>query len=148
MKINQLRKIIKEEVKSAIKEELQDLLTEAVKIASKPETNNNRYKPVTQKDIKQTWSTGKMSSGTTPIQEMLSQTRASMTGEEYRNVFAGNVDMVQKPNFASSMASNMGMTDARGPMPGMDISKLDFVKKAGAVYNKSVEKDKQKYGVA
>jgi len=27
-------------------------------------------------------------------------------------------------------------------MPGIDISKLDFVKKAGAIYNASLEKDK------
>jgi hypothetical protein len=41
----------------------------------------------------------------------------------------------------------MGMTEQKGPMPGLDISQFDFVKKAGQVYKKSVEKDKQKYGV-
>ena len=39
MKIDQLRKIIKEEVKAAMKEELKDILTEAVKIASDPNVN-------------------------------------------------------------------------------------------------------------
>ena len=32
MKLDQLRKIIREEVRAAVKEELQDMLTEAVKI--------------------------------------------------------------------------------------------------------------------
>ena len=36
MKLNQLRKIIREEVKAAVKEELQDILNEAVKVARTP----------------------------------------------------------------------------------------------------------------
>ena len=40
------------------------------------------------------------------------------------------------------------MVDSGRPAPGLDISQFDFVKKAGAVYKASVEKDKQKYGVA
>ena len=36
MKLNQLRKIIREEVRAAVKEELQDVINEAVKIASTP----------------------------------------------------------------------------------------------------------------
>lgn len=132
MKLNQLRKIIREEVKSAVKEELQDMLTEAIKIASKPET-----------PIKQPTTVGHRSNS---ITEMINQTRASMTNDEYKNVVLGTSDMVQKPNFATSMANTMGMTSQAGPMPGIDISKLDFVRKASAVYNASVEKDKQKVG--
>jgi len=49
--------------------------------------------------------------------------------------------MVKKPNFASSAATNMGMT---GAQPGIDISKLDFVKKAKSVLDASYAKDKQK----
>ena len=36
MKLDQLRKIIREEVRSAVKEELQDVMNEAVKYASTP----------------------------------------------------------------------------------------------------------------
>ena len=36
MKLDQLRKIIREEVRSAVKEELQDVMNEAVKFASAP----------------------------------------------------------------------------------------------------------------
>ena len=42
--------------------------------------------------------------------------------------------MVKKPNFASSMASTMGMT---GNQPGIDISQLDFVKNAKTIYSLS-----------
>ena len=33
----------------------------------------------------------------------------------------------------------MGLTESSGPMPGIDITKLDFVKKAKAIYDKSNE---------
>ena len=148
MKLDQLRKIIREEVRAAVKEELQEVMNEAVRIASAPNVEDTKkYKPVLQKDLSRTWSTGEMNTGTVPIQEMLNQTRATMTSAEYKNVYSGTSDMVQKPNFASMMASDMGMTEPKGPMPGLDISQFDFIKKAGAVYNASVEKDKQKAGL-
>ena len=148
MKLDQLRKIIREEVRAAVKEELQEVMNEAVKIASTPNVENtNKYKPVVQKDLSRTWSKGEMNSGTVTLEEMLNQTKASMTNEEYRNIYTGTSDMVQKPNFASMMASDMGMTQPKGPMPGLDISQFDFVKKAGAVYKASIEKDKLKAGL-
>jgi hypothetical protein len=33
-----------------------------------------------------------------------------------------------------------------GPEPGLDLSTLDFVKNAGAIYKASVDKDKQRFG--
>jgi hypothetical protein len=142
MKLDQLRKIIREEVRSAVKDELQEMLNEAVKAASAPSTQE--YKAVKQKDLKRTWSTGRMNPGTVPLEEMLNMTRESMTGDDYKNVVNADSSMVKKPNFASSMASNMGMTENTGPMPGIDISKLDFVKNAKAVLDKSYEKDKSR----
>ena len=142
MKLDQLRKIIREEVRSAVKDELQEMLNEAVKTASAP--SPQEYKAVKQTDLKRTWSTGRMNSGTVPLEEMLNMTQQEMTGEDYRNVINANSSMVKKPNFASSMASNMGMTENAGPMPGIDISKLDFVGKAKAIYDKSIEKDKNR----
>ena len=142
MKLDQLRKIIREEVKAAVKEELQDMLNEAVRVASQPEKKEvatPQAKPMNVGKPKPT--------SNDPITEMLNQTKATMTSEEYTNVFSGTSDMVQKPNFASMMASNMGMTENKGPMPGLDISQFDFVKKAGEVYKKSVQKDKERYGV-
>jgi uncharacterized protein YydD (DUF2326 family) len=144
MKVDVLRKLIREEVRAAIKEELSEVLTEAVKIASAPvkETKSNDFKPVTQKDIKRTWSTGKMNSGTVPLEEMLQQTAQQMTSEDAKHI--AGAGQVSKPNFASSMASQMGMTQNSGPMPGIDISQLDFVKKAKAVLDLSNEKDQNK----
>ena len=142
MKLDQLRKVIREEVKAAVKEELQDMLNEAVRVASQPQVQQ-----VTKQQSKPVEVQKPTPTSTDPIMEMLNQTKASMTSAEYKNVYTGTSDMVQKPNFASMMASNMGMTEQKGPMPGLDISQFDFVKKAGQVYKKSVEKDKQKYGV-
>ena len=146
MKANELRKLIREEVRAAVKEELQDMLTEAVKAASAPDINNskNNYREVKQKDLKRTWSVGKMNPGTVPLEEMLNQTRASMSGEDYRNVVHGTSGMVKKPNFASNIATDMGLTENSGPVTGIDISKLDFVKNAKAVLDKSYEKDRNK----
>ena len=136
MKLNQLRKIIREEVKAAVKEELQEMLTEAVRVASQP---------VAKPSVEKTPQPNSFSSDS--LTEMLNQTKASMTNEEYKNVFTGTADMVQKPNFAEMMASNMGMVDSGRPAPGLDISQFDFVKKAGEVYKASLEKDKQKAGI-
>ena len=144
MKLDQLRKIIREEVKAAVKEELQEMLTEAVRVASQPDAKPNVQKFESPTKIQEV-QTAKSSD---PIQEMINQTKASMNNDEYRNVVSGTSDMVQKPNFAEMMASNMGLVDSGRPAPGLDISQFDFVKKAGAVYKASVEKDKQKYGVA
>ena len=66
-----------------------------------------------------------------------------MSGEEYKNVMNFDSSMVQKPNFASSMANQMGMVSTDN-MPGIDLSSLDFVKKAGAIYKATVEKDKER----
>lgn len=150
MKLEQLRKVIREEVKAAVKEELQEILNEAVRVASQPAEKQTMYThntgtPTT--DVAKPIHVEKPTpSSNDPIMELLNQTKASMTNEEYKNVYTGTSDMIQKPNFASMMANNMGMTQQSGPQPGLDISQFDFIKKAGDVYKKSVQKDKEKYG--
>jgi hypothetical protein len=138
MKLNQLRKIIREEVRSAVKEELQDILNEAVKHASTPVAE---YKQVDSKVPKPspTNPVAEIKTGTKSLDEMLKQTQASMTNEEYKNVFAGTSDMVQgMPNMASTMVNQMNM--GAGRQPGLDISNLDFVSKAKAVLDASNKK--------
>lgn len=145
MKLDQLRKIIREEVRAAVKEELQEVMNEAVRAASTP-TQVVEEKVISQPTpMKQQQSNPGVGNS---ITEMLNQTKANMTPEEYKNVYTGTSDMIQKPNFASMMAGNMGMTDTGGPQPGLDISQFDFVKKAGAVYKAAEQKTKEKYGVA
>ena len=142
MKLNQLRKIIREEVKAAVKEELQDILNEAVKVASTP---TNEAKSLSTQMPTPT-PTNPVAGGSKSINEMLKQTADNMTNEDYKTVFNGSSDMVTgMPNMATSMANQMNMN--AGNQPGLDIANLDFVKKAGAVFNASVAKDKQKAGL-
>ena len=144
MKLDQLRQIIREEVRSAVKDELADVLTEAVAIASKPQ-QTYAPAPVKQKDLSRTWSTGKMNTATVPLEDMLSSTANSMTSDEYRNITgASGPSMGGVPKMATSMASQMGMTESTGPLPGLDLSKLPFVNKAKQVLDAAYEKDKQK----
>ena len=77
MKLDQLRKVIREEVRAAVKEELQDVMNEAVKYASTP----TKMQPVAKGQPKK-WSVGKSAT----LDEMLQDTRASMTGEDVRNI--------------------------------------------------------------
>ena len=155
MKLDQLRKIIREEVRAAVKEELQDVMNEAVKIASTPSmqpapaagtSDWSAAKKPNKQELAEMMglktppkATNIEFSKNETLNNMLQQTRQSMTNEEYQTAFAGTSDMVKKPNFAASMASNMGMS---GAQPGLDISQLDFVKKAKAVYDLSNEKGK------
>ena len=149
MKLDTLRKVIREEVKAAIKEELQDMLTEAVKVASAPDTTNvqkfNEYKPVVQKDLKKTWSTGKINTGTIPLEEMLNQTAGEMTNEDYKQITNSGSNPTSPAT--STLANQMGLTENSGPMPGIDISKLDFVSKAKSVLDASYKKDKNRQPV-
>ena len=119
------------------------MLTEAVRVASQPDAKPNVQQFKSPTKIQE----AQPPKSSDPIMEMINQTKASMTNSEYQNVYTGTSDMVQKPNFAEMMASNMGMVDSGRPSPGLDISQFDFVKKAGAIYKASVEKDKQKHGV-
>jgi hypothetical protein len=142
MKLNQLRKIIREEVRSAVKEELQDILNEAVKHASAPVVEHKQVNVEVPTPTKTNPVAGK-----TSIEQMLEMTKNNMTNEEYKNVFSGTSDMVTgMPNMASTMATQMGR--GAGQQPGLDISNLEFVKKAGAVLKASEEKDKQKASLA
>jgi hypothetical protein len=130
MKLDQLRKIIREEVRAAVKEELQDVINEAVKYASTP----TKMQAVPKGQPKK-WSYGKSAT----LDEMLNATREEMTSTDAANIIGGTG--VHKPNFASMMSNQM-TRDVSGPMPGIDISKLDFVGKAKKIYDKSVEKSK------
>ena len=123
MKLDILRKIIREEVKAAVKEELHDVLTEAVKIASTPISST---KPVVNYE--------KLKTGN--IAEIMDMTKKSMTNEDYKTLVSANSSMVTGiPNTATTMASQMNMN--AGNQPGIDISNLSFVNKAKQVLDAS-----------
>ena len=50
MKLEQLRKVIREEVKTAMREELQEILNEAVRVASEPTGKKITYKQPSSKN--------------------------------------------------------------------------------------------------
>ena len=134
MKLDQLRKIIREEVRAAVKEELQEVMNEAVKIASTPTKMQEVPKGQPKK-----WSVGKSAT----LDEMLNATRAEMTYQDVSNIVGSTG--VQKPNFAAMMSNQM-VRENTGPMPGIDISKLDFVGKAKSIFDASLKKDKNRLG--
>ncbi len=127
MKLDQLRKIIREEVRAAVKEELQEVMNEAVKIASTP-TNAMTATPK-PKDSNLKWSTPPRT-GKTSLDEMLAQTKADMSIDEYKSI--GNYDSPKAPNFASGMANKMGLTSPEvgvnfADIPGFDPAKAKAV---------------------
>ena len=127
MKVDTLKKLIKEAVKEAIREELGD-----------------RTKPVQEQSrLAELKSTGN------PITDMLNMTRQTMTNEEYRNVSSIDSSTVPVPDFRSLMTGGQDMptprkTLANAPKVGLDISNLDFVKKAASVYKQAEAKSKAK----
>jgi hypothetical protein len=78
------------------------------------------------------------------LDEMISMTKNSMTSSDYRTLVNADSSMVTGlPNTASTMATQMSM-NAGGNQPGIDISNLDFVKKAKDVLVASDNIDKSK----
>jgi hypothetical protein len=133
MKLDVFRKLIKEAVREAVREELAVVLSEGntpAKTQVHQVTKYENYKPVVSKPIP----TGD------PIMDILNETRANMTQEEYRDVSLMTSDMV-------NTSINPLQQFRQGPEPGIDLSTLDFVKNAGAIYRASVEKDKARLGI-
>jgi len=136
MKLDLLKKLIKEAVKEAVREELETILSEDAKpVKSQPSTVTKyaEYRPVVARPIP----TGD------PIADLLSETRYSMTQGEYQSIVSATSDMVQAPGLGMQSVTDQFRP---GPEPGLDISQFDFVKKAGAIYKASNEKDKQRFG--
>ena len=110
MKVDQLKGLIKEAVKEAIQEELKDILLEAVRAPKTTVVETRQAAPAPMNGFGMTNSPSipqsSNTSATVPsrlpsnaLQEMLSQTRASMNPVESRNLLemgspVGNVDLV------------------------------------------------------
>ena len=144
MKLDQLRKVIREEVRAAIKEELQEVLTEAVKIASTPQQQFQKasaYEPVNV-DAPNKWSvpTGKKAS----LDEMLNSTAISMTSQDARN-FVGTSGP-SKPNLASRGAQELAMGGGDIGVSFNDIPGFDPAK-ATAILKAAEQNSKQRTGV-
>ena len=140
MKVDRLKNIIKEAVKEAVREEIKDILNEAVDKASQTVP-----KPTTTKRslVKETLSQPEsISKSDDPIMAMLNMTKQSMTREDFKNVNQGNAPAGNVLNGTGGM----NFVTETATQPGIDISKLDFVNKAAAIFNQSKEKDKFRVG--
>lgn len=141
MKLEVLKKLIKEAVKEAVREELESILAEPVKqpvqeTASKTFTQYNNYKPVKSTYV----STGD------PMADLLEETRQGMVSGQTNGGHNSDMSqMISAPGIG--MQPSMMMEDNfTRPEPGLDLSQFDFIKKAGAIYKASNEKDKQRFG--
>lgn len=111
-------------------------MNEAVKYASTP------YEKPVPEDQPKRWSVPPRV-GKSSLDEMLQQTASEMTRQDANNIMGSSG--VQKPNFASTMGNKM-VRENNGPMPGIDISQLDFVSKAKSIYDAANEKTKFRTG--
>jgi len=137
MKLDQLRKIIREEVRAAVKEELQEVMNEAVKIASTPNAMQKAPQP---KDSNLKWSVP--STGKKSLDEMLAATKATMTSDEYKTIINANSTAVQAPSFAQRSASQLsGAGLDLSTIPGLDLSR------SKAILDAANKKDKQRAGL-
>ena len=127
MKVSQLKSLIKEAVREAIKEELGSLQTQEA--APIQEVAQHTPPPPPPKAPAKTGNA---------ILDALNETKYSTTAEEYRTMFNGNSSMVYAPGLG------MQSQAPAGPQPGIDLSQLDFAKKAGAIFKRSNELDKAK----
>ena len=136
MKLDLLKKLIKEAVSEAVREELGKILSEEVKPVQTLAGTTTKYaehRPVVARPIP----TGD------PIMDLMNETKYSMTQGEYQNLVSATSDMVSAPG----MGMQTGLEQFRqGPEPGLDISQFDFMMRAGDVYKASVVKDKQRFG--
>ncbi len=119
-----------------MKEQLQEIMNEAVKAASAP---SKPQKVVATEQITK----APVTKGS--IDEMLAMTKNQMTSEDYRSI--GNFDSSQVPksNMAGSMASQMNIS--AGNQPGVDLSAIPGLSKAKQILDAAYKKDKQKAGL-
>lgn len=145
MKLEELRKVIREEVEKAFKEQLKEVLIEAVQIASTPSTIQTEQKTNTKTitDFKAPVAQPKkyVPSGN-PIEDMLQMTKATMTSADAAALMGEGVHM---PNMASTVAQQMHM--GGGNQPGLDLSQLPFINKAKTLLEAANEKDRQRKGL-
>lgn len=138
MKLEQLRKLIREEARKVIKEEIEALLPQRDQVRPK-ESIQEHFNSLPKGNEKQP--------GFNPIENILQEIRQDVAQGRTRLDSFSTSTLNRKPTTASGLAFSMGMNETQGIQPGLDISQFNWAKKAGEVYKKSVEKDKEKYGI-
>jgi hypothetical protein len=147
MKVAELKQIIEQQVRQAVRLELKDLIQEAITIASTvgtevPATTNTSTQ-VTEKRINNT----PQGRGYKPIEDLLEETKLSFTSADAKSFITQDVrqELVQGmvPNSTTAVASKLGMI-GQGDAPGIDLNALPFLKNAKQILNKSIVKDKER----
>lgn len=148
--LNAFRKIIREEVKQAIQQEVRDIIIEAVRIASEGTptqyASKKEEKPVHYSDLKRDKELSELRDkfkSVNPIEQMLEETKLSFTSADAKNFSSQNI---MASNKAGAMAYEMGMMDSASANTGLDLSSLPFLKNAKSILDLSKEKDKARYG--
>lgn len=114
MKVDLLKKLIKEAVREVLIEELQ---------------LSTKQKPDTSIKENHTASSNAGNISANPLQDALASTMKEFTRKDYSNF------IINENSFTPEVQTpQIGV--------GLDLSNLDFVKKASSVYNLSKEKDK------
>lgn len=130
MKVQLLKNLIKEAVREVLKEELKEILLET------RSSSSTVVEPSSMKDYSVFPSVVKIDTDSsyspyTSLQDVLNETKQSMTRSDYSNIIGENKKVsTSEPFSLINESSNVGL----------DISNLDFVKKAAAVYNLSTQK--------
>lgn len=140
MKADAFKKLIKEAVREVLKEELINILSENAAKQAAPRSTQQVTKYAKYEQV-----TPSRKTTGDPIMDLLEETRAGMTRDDYRQVFAGTSDMVTQGNPGNYTGAVHSM-DTHSDI-GIDISQLGFVKNASAVFNASIDKDKQRAGL-
>lgn len=139
MNTAQLVEIIKTEVRKAIREELAEVIQEAIIVASTPDIPVEKpvAKPVPPTPGRRV-----------PIADLLEETKLNFNSADARAFVAPSQRAMLGDEFqsrpAAAMANQLGFTSPEN-VPGIDLNQLPFVKKAKQVLDAAIEKDKQKY---
>ena len=121
MKVDLLKRLIKEAVREVLKEELHVLLEYRAGNIPPPSSNKKPTIPEVRNSMQ-------------TLEEVLSQTRQELTSDDYKNILGEGVS-IGEPYKDRVIQNNE-------PQVGLDISNLSFIKKATTILNKANEFDK------
>lgn len=137
MKVQLFKNLIKEAVREVLQEEMKEILSEysfsSNQVIPPPSPPQNSSFTSSEPNIR---SAGTPKPAFSTIEKALLETKQSMTSSDYKNIVGGSGAFLDP---VSSIGVNSSLNE-QVPTVGLDISQLDFVKKAASVYKLSNEK--------
>lgn len=140
MKVELLKNLIKESVREVLKEELEKFLNENF-VKEKEKEIKEVFVQKNNISTKKEPLTSFNFSKNKQLNEILQSTRQEMSSQDFSNVMNFTTENL---NSNTNQNFTFDSNNIPRPQPGLDISNLDFVNKAAAVYNASLQKDKQR----